>query len=350
MAPQAPMSDSFKVTLVVGFYFVTSISLVFLNKHMLSSSDVDLDAPLFLTWTQLAVTVGCCMVLSSMRKSITVMNFPAFEFRPEIAVQVLPLTVVFLGMVVFNNLCLKYVEVSFYQVARALTIVFNIALTYFFLGSKTSARAIAACVVVVAGYVMGVEGEINFDLRGVVFGLASSLFVALYSIFVKRVLPVLKNDEFLLLIYNNVIAMLLLPVVIVFADELPDIFAYSQLFSAHFLQLTLLTGVFGFLINISTFLQIKHTSALTHNVSGTAKACVQTLLGIYIYQNEVSAMAATGTLISIFGCALYSYVRFLEMTPQPAKGDHIKNLVADEQRSPEVDIEKGTERGAARTI
>jgi len=43
----------------------------------------------------------------------------------------------------------------------------------------------------------------------------------------------------------------------------------------------------GFLINISTFLQIKHTSPLTHNVSGTAKACVQTILGIMIWRNEV---------------------------------------------------------------
>lgn len=33
-------------------------------------------------------------------------------------------------MVTFNNLCLKYVEVSFYNVARSLTIVFNVGLSF----------------------------------------------------------------------------------------------------------------------------------------------------------------------------------------------------------------------------
>ena len=55
----------------------------------------------------------------------------------------MPLSVIFVGMVVFNNLCLKYVEVSFYQVARSLTILCNIALTYVVLGKSTSPLALA---------------------------------------------------------------------------------------------------------------------------------------------------------------------------------------------------------------
>ena len=67
----------------------------------------------------------------------------------------MPLSVIFVGMVVFNNLCLKYVEVSFYQVARSLTILCNIALTYVVLGKSTSPLALAGCGVVVAGFVLG---------------------------------------------------------------------------------------------------------------------------------------------------------------------------------------------------
>ena len=51
-----------------------------------------------------------------------------------------------------------------------------------------------------------------------------------------------------------------------------------------------LAGVAGFLINIATYLQIKYTSPLTHAISGTAKACVQTVLGVMIYRNPVSLM------------------------------------------------------------
>ena len=38
----------------------------------------------------------------------------------------MPLSVVFVGMIAFNNLCLKEVGVPFYNVGRSLTTLFNI--------------------------------------------------------------------------------------------------------------------------------------------------------------------------------------------------------------------------------
>jgi hypothetical protein len=38
------------------------------------------------------------------------------------------------------------------------------------------------------------------------------------------------------------------------------------------------------------FLQVKYTSALTNTISGTAKACVQTLLAAMIFRNPISFM------------------------------------------------------------
>lgn len=40
--------------------------------------------------------------------------------------QVLPLSIVFVGMIVFNNLTLKFLGVAFYNVGRSLTTVFNV--------------------------------------------------------------------------------------------------------------------------------------------------------------------------------------------------------------------------------
>lgn len=45
---------------------------------------------------------------------------PPYEFNMVIAKRVAPLTFVYVGMLVLNNLCLKYVEVTFYQVSVAL--------------------------------------------------------------------------------------------------------------------------------------------------------------------------------------------------------------------------------------
>jgi hypothetical protein len=52
----------------------------------------------------------------------------------------------------------------------------------------------------------------------------------------------------------------------------------------HTQYLLIFAGVLGTLMNIASFFQIKYTSALTHNVSGTAKSCVQSILAWFIYQ------------------------------------------------------------------
>ena len=50
--------------------------------------------------------------------------------------QVMPLSVVFVSMITFNNLCLKNVGISFYYISRSLTTVFNVILTYTILGQN----------------------------------------------------------------------------------------------------------------------------------------------------------------------------------------------------------------------
>ena len=64
-------------------------------------------------------------------------------------------------MITFNNLCLKYVGVSFYYVGRSLTTVFNVAFTYLILGQKTSVRAILCCFIILLGFWLGVDQESN---------------------------------------------------------------------------------------------------------------------------------------------------------------------------------------------
>jgi len=62
-------------------------------------------------------------------------------------------------MIIFNNLCLKYVGVSFYYIGRSLTTVFNVITTYFLLGERTSLKAIVCCAIIIVGFWLGVDQE-----------------------------------------------------------------------------------------------------------------------------------------------------------------------------------------------
>ena len=208
--PTAPISPFF----AVSFYWFVSISLVFLNKLLLSGED-SLPAPLFVTWYQTVCGVLLCYAFGEVGDSIRrekkegdeesiFEQFPKFEYDLAVARKVLPASVCFIGMVSFNNLCIQYVDVSMYMIARSLTILFNIGLGYVVLGDTTSLKAGACCVIVVLGFALGSIFTAEFSFLGSLFGLCASIFVAMYSIMVKKVLPAVGDSKNKLQLYNSI--------------------------------------------------------------------------------------------------------------------------------------------------
>ena len=63
-------------------------------------------------------------------------------------------------MITFNNLCLKYVTVAFYNIGRSLTTVFNVLFTYYILQEKTSLKALSCCACIIGGFFLG---KVDFD-------------------------------------------------------------------------------------------------------------------------------------------------------------------------------------------
>mmetsp|Transcript_19218 Transcript_19218/g.32977 ORF Transcript_19218/g.32977 Transcript_19218/m.32977 type:complete len:354 (+) Transcript_19218:209-1270(+) len=329
--------EAMYIASVVGTYWVVSISMVYLNK-LLMSDGLSIPAPLFVTWYQCVVTVFICWVAGQCGQSargstqyapVAVSDsggaspanppkpsffaqFPKTEYNMVQAKQIFPLSLVFVGMITFNNLCLKYVEVSFYNVARSLTIVFNVFFSRIFLGIPTSCKTMLCLGIVICGFVMGSHGEMNFSLVGTVCGVMSSLFVSLNSIFTKKVLPVVDDNHWKLTYYNNVNATyLFIPLIIYFEGDI-ILGATPILTSAAFWSAMSVAGFFGFSIGIVTVLQIKATSPLTHNISGTAKAAVQSLMAFYLWGNEWTILGVLGIFTVLGGSLLYTFVKMSE--------------------------------------
>eukprot|EP00741_Cyanophora_paradoxa_P017420 tig00020965_g16829.t1 len=303
-----------RIAMAVAFYFSTSLCVVFLNKYVMNYADVKFPHPLFITWFQLLVALFMIVVLGEMSRSVQALSFmPRFEFSLDKAKAVTPLTIIYVAMLAMNNLCLQYVEVSFYQVVRSLNICFNIALSYYMLNQSISQRVLTSCGVVFLGYVVASYGEVNFSWMGIIYGILSSLFVSLNSIYVKKVLPAVNGDTWKLAIYNTVISIFLLFPIVLMAGDFTALRESGLIRNRHFWALNTITGVFGYLINIATFLQIKFTSPLTHTISGTAKAIVQTVLGALLFRNTVSTLNAIGNAVCIGGSAWYALIRHQEM-------------------------------------
>ncbi|GMI25616.1 hypothetical protein TrCOL_g9442 [Triparma columacea] len=321
------------IAIVVASYWFVSISMVFLNKTLMSSS-VSIDAPIFVTWFQCLATVGICKGCSVIGQNQTTKQnqankdgtgggkghhffnqFPILEYDPTVALKILPLSIIFVGMITFNNLCLKWVEVSFYNVARSLTIVFNVVLSFLILSSPSSSKTLMTLGVVVMGFFVGTSGEVNFSVRGTTAGIMSSVFVSLNSIFTKKLLSHVQDNHWRLTFYNNVNALILfLPLILIFESSRISTGLPSK--GMIFWSAMSLAGAMGFLIGIVTVLQIKATSPLTHNISGTAKAAVQSAMAFHIWGNEATGRGVAGIAMVLGGSLAYMFVKTKEAKQQ----------------------------------
>lgn len=139
-----------RIAAVVVLYWSVSITMVFLNNYLLD--DRELEAPLFITFYQCVVTVGLCWLMQLLSKLCPgLIDFPSVKFDVKTSREVLPLSIVFIGMITFNNLCLKFVGVAFYTIGRSLSTVFNVLFSYIILRQTTSVQALACC-----GVILGV--------------------------------------------------------------------------------------------------------------------------------------------------------------------------------------------------
>ncbi|KAF0042843.1 hypothetical protein F2P81_004180 [Scophthalmus maximus] len=312
---------SLRIAAVVALYWFISITMVFLNNYLLDNKD--LDAPLFITFFQCLVTVGLCWLMQLLSRLCPwLVDFPAVTFDLKTSREVLPLSVVFISMITFNNLCLKHVGVAFYTVGRSLTTVFNVLLSYVILKQTTSLRAIICCGVILGGFWLGVDQEGlagSLSMSGVVFGIIASACVSLNAIYTKKVMPAVDGNIWKLSYYNNINAcVLFVPLIIVFG-ECGHLASFSRLTDLGFWGMMTLGGVFGFGIGYVTGLQIKFTSPLSHNVSGTAKACAQTVIAVAYYSSSKSMLWWTSNMMVLCGSSAYTWVKTLEMKKTPSK-------------------------------
>ena len=316
------------ITAVVALYWTVSISTVFINKALLSNNGINLETPFFIIWYQCFMSVIICCILKKFAKLYPdKLNFPdGSPFSREAIFNVLPISFMFTCMIIFNGLCLKYVGVSFYYIVRSLTTVFNVLLTWLVLKTKVSSITCTCCLVIVVGFLLGIDQENilgTFSLGGTLSGLLASFSLALYSVYTKKVLPYVKNSIWMLSYYNNVYSCIMMLPIMFGADEFRKIITHPNILSDHFWILMSIGGICGFSMGYVTSLQIKVTSPLTHNISGTAKACVQTIIATVWYEEKKTILWWISNYVILLGSFAYARVKQLEMqekmTPQAEK-------------------------------
>lgn len=228
---------------------------------------------------------------------------------------VLPLSILYIGMLLLNNFCLKYVGVAFYFVSRSLTTVFNVTFTYFLINEPVSRGALICCAFIILGFILGIDQESvigSLSVIGVMFGVASSLFTSLFTIYTKKTLAKLDKNIWVLVMYNNINAIILCTPLLIIHGDIQALIS-GKVIDIRFWFLLSLSGVMAFFISIVTNASIKYTSPLTHNISGTAKACLQTVMAVIYDHSHKSVLWWLSNITILLASTVYSRIRQLEM-------------------------------------
>ena len=224
-----------------------------------------------------------------------------------------------------NNYCLKYVDASFYQIARGLVLPLTALFSVLLLrNARPSVRILVACGVVTVGFFVGVflDGSPSRtngkgpSFLGIFFGILSSMTTAAHAVVIKKSLEVVNGDAIELSWYSNVLSSVALLPLIVLAGEVPDILAFISTpvssFTGNsplttFLWGTLITvslvlafakrvcvltsifqGIVGWLLSIAGVLSIKITSPITHMISSAVRGILQSFMGVYFFGDIIT--------------------------------------------------------------
>ncbi|KAF9384139.1 hypothetical protein BGX21_001371 [Mortierella sp. AD011] len=319
------------VILTVGFYMITALIMVACNKWALNA----IELPWLLLWCQMLIAV----ILLRLADYGGLFSVP--QIKRDVAKALVPLIAInVLGLGV-NTLCLLYVDTSFYQIARGLVLPFTVIFAYTLLGQPSSSLVLASCFTVFCGFYTGVTTEINVSQLGVFFGVVSSITTSLHAIVIKKSLGAVNNSSIHLSYYNNFLSLLATTPIVFLSGEssvVMEKLATEGFQAFHtFIAACLVTGVFGFLVNLAGFMQISKTSPTTHMISGAVRGVLQTLLGYFAFGDDITSGRLFGIVLILSGGALYTYAKDKEMQANNTKPTYIpmtqQDLDNDEERN-----------------
>ncbi|GMN62230.1 hypothetical protein TIFTF001_031313 [Ficus carica] len=283
-------------------YIALSSGQIFFNKWVLSSKEINFPYPLGLTLLHMVFSSVLCFLLTKVFKIMKVEE----GMTPEIyATSVVPIGAMFAMTLWLGNTAYLYISVAFAQMLKAIMPV-----AVFILGVAAglevmSCRMLLIMSVISFGVLVASYGEININWIGVVYQMGGVVGEALrlifMEIFVKR--KGLKLNPISVMYYVSPCSAICLFIPWIFLEK-PKIANGSWNFPPLILALNSLCT---FALNLSVFLVITHTSALTIRVAGVVKDWVVVLLSALLFADtKLTLINLLGYAIAIAGVAAYN--------------------------------------------
>ncbi|KAH1202191.1 putative sugar phosphate/phosphate translocator [Glycine max] len=300
--PNNNLSPTLVTALIISSWYLSNIGVLLLNKYLLSFYGYRY--PIFLTMLHM---LSCAAYSYASINFLELVPLQHIHSKKQFF-KILALSAIFCFSVVCGNTSLRYLPVSFNQAIGATTPFFTAIFAFLITCKKETGEVYLALLPVVFGIVVASNSEPLFHLFGFLVCVGSTAGRALKSV-VQGILLTSEAEKLhsmnLLLYMAPLAALILLPFTLYIEGNVLALTVEKAKGDPFIVFLLLGNATVAYLVNLTNFLVTKHTSALTLQVLGNAKAAVAAVVSVLIFRNPVTVMGMAGFGITIMGVVLY---------------------------------------------
>ncbi len=277
---------------------ISVVGVVILNKHLSQNDGVT--QVVFLSFLHFFFTmVGMRILLS--------LNF--FEYKPAETSKLLPVAFGSIGSVAFMNLNLKSNSVGFYQLSKLFCIPVAILLERLTYGEKVPKKVQLTLVPVILGVGIATVSDTSLNFIGTIYAILAVLCTTCAQVFTSRFQKELNFDGLQLLYHTSPIISLGMLFFGLALEGIPGItFRFEP--STGTVYRIIITCVFALLVNVTNYVVLGKTDALTYQIVGHFKMICIIILGFLLFNQHASFKNILGIAIALVGVMLYSEVGF----------------------------------------
>jgi len=291
-------------------------------------------APLFFLFFQLVIAV----ILFCLGHAFNIITLPMMRVDLRIVKGLASTVILNVLSLSTSNYSLRFVDASFYQVARGLLLPFTVLTSYIMLRARPSVRIFFSCSVVTSGFFIGIFlDDVHISALGILFGISSSLMSAIHAAVMKRGFEVVEDSALSMSWYSNLLSSLLVLPFVIMVGEGPavfDILSGRAEGLTTFLIGSLVTGGVGFLLSIAGALSIKVTSPVTHMISSAVRGVAASVLGVTLFGDILTLGRVWAIILILGGSIFYTWVKHVESLTPPSTAPY--------EQVPMEGLEEGT--------
>lgn len=248
-----------------------------------------------------------------------------------------------------SNWSLVFITVSLYTMSKSTALIFILIFAIIFKLEQPRVSQVGVVILIVTGLIMFTFESTSFELEGFLLVMAASLVTGLRWTVAQMTIQ--KADLHLSnpvdTVYHLQPVMLLTLLPLAFYIDGVHMGSSRQIFLASDAHKVIWTGLYlfaaallAFMLGVSEYLLVYHTSGLTLSISGVVKEIIiLTISTTAIEENNLSPLNTAGMVVCILGVALHA-----TMKAHRARVESAKEEISRSQEDQKKLISSGDDR------